>query len=90
MAILPPVVLSKQVGGPVYLLEWQQLEPDVWGASIAWVEWDGQQWRPRRVRVMAEDLTRIEGQNYKGVPRVKLAEMLRDQERRRRQGQGPA
>jgi hypothetical protein len=67
----------------VYLLEWQQVDAGHWGAEVAWWEWDGQQWKPRRAHVMGEDLAPIEGQNYKGVPRVRLAEMLRRDQRRR-------
>jgi hypothetical protein len=84
VAVIPPIVQSHQVGGSVYLLEWQQLNDGAWGAEVAWWEWDGQRWVGRRAHVMADDLTRIEGQNYGSVPRIKLAEMLRRDERRRK------
>jgi hypothetical protein len=83
--VIPPIVLSRQVGGAAYLLEWQQLDEGSWGAEIAWLEWDGKQWRGRRAHVMADDLTTVEGQVYRGVPRVKRAEMLRRDQRRRDQ-----
>jgi hypothetical protein len=78
MAIVPPIVTSKTAGGPAYLLEWHELpatngQSAAWGAEIAWMQWDAQRgWVGRRAKVMAEDLTEVEGQNYKGVPRHQL------------------
>lgn len=69
MAFLAPVVFSRTAGGAAYLLEWQQLPEGSWAAEIAWMEWSGLMWRGRRRRVMAEDLTPIEGQDYSRVPR---------------------
>ena len=70
---IPPVVLCRTAGGVAYLLGWQQLPDGTWGAEVAWMEWDGLGWRGRRERVTADDIDRIEGQDYSGVPRREKA-----------------
>lgn len=55
--------------GVAYLLEWVQFPEGGWGAEIAWIGWNGLAWEGRRRKVTAEDLTRIEGQDYNRVPR---------------------
>ncbi|TDB88331.1 hypothetical protein E1264_11640 [Actinomadura sp. KC216] len=69
MAVLAPVVFSRAAGGAVYLLEWVQFPEGGWGAEIAFMAWNGLKWEGRRRRVTADDLTRIEGQDYTRVPR---------------------
>lgn len=69
MPVLAPVVFSATAGGAVFLLEWVQFAEGGWGAEVAWMEWNGLAWQGRRKRVTADDLTRIEGQDYSRVPR---------------------
>lgn len=69
MPVIAPVVFSATAGGAVFLLEWQQLPEGSWGAEVAWMEWNGLAWQGKRRQVMADDLTRIEGQDYSRVPR---------------------
>jgi hypothetical protein len=77
MATVPPIVTSRTVGGPAYLLEWQELPNGEWGAEIAWLQWDRTQWAGRRANVLAADISRVDGQNYGAVPRIRAAEMAR-------------
>jgi hypothetical protein len=65
------------VGGIVYLLEWLELQPGSWSAQIAWMEWDGKDWRSQRTTVPAADIVRIEDQNYKAVPHFTYDDMQR-------------
>lgn len=74
---LPPIIHSLTAGGPAYLLHWEELEPRVWGAEIAWVEWAGRDWRPRRLAVRSEDLTELDDQDYRTVPRYRLRDRFR-------------
>lgn len=79
---VPPVVRSAKIGTVVYLLRWVWHGPQHWAAEIAWVEWDGKTWVANRANVPASDLTPVPGQNYKGVVKWKINEVLRDQRRR--------
>jgi hypothetical protein len=74
---IPPIIHSARADGSVYLLRWQELEPRVWCAEIAWVQRDTQGWHSQQATVMADDLTPIEGQNYKTVPRQVLRDRFR-------------
>lgn len=93
MRNIPPLVRSAQAGGIVYLLRWEWEGPQRWTADIAWVEWGGTGWKPFRARVPASDLAPLPGQNYRGVPRIKTVERLRDERlkaSRDANGRGPA
>jgi hypothetical protein len=74
---IPPIIHSARADGSVYLLRWHELEPRVWCAEIAWVQRDMQGWHSQQATVMADDLTPIEGQNYKTVPRQVLRDRFR-------------
>ncbi|MGI8333508.1 hypothetical protein ACRYCC_26445 [Actinomadura scrupuli] len=77
MPIVPPIVRSGRAGGgAAYLLAWYELEPGQWGAEIAWMEWDGRDWRGRRAKVVAEAIEQVEGENYGSVPKYKLNQWL--------------
>ncbi|MQY08746.1 hypothetical protein [Actinomadura macrotermitis] len=64
---------SAAAGGPAYLLAWERLPGGAWGARIAWIEVgdDAGDGRVTQVvtQVSAEDITRLDGQDYSGVPR---------------------
>lgn len=79
MPDVPPVVRSAKIGTVVYLLRWVWHGQRRWEAEIAWVEWDGKTWVANRATVPASDVTRLQGQNYKSVPKWKIAEVLREQ-----------
>lgn len=59
------------VGGPVYLLAWQQREDD-WWAWAFWVEQQGGEEIPayRREWVPGRYLQRMYGQDYSGIPQI--------------------
>ena len=77
MAVMPPVALSAHVGGIVYVLEHLELAPGEWSAKIRWTEWDGKDWVTKTDTVPRDELTRIEGQNYLGVPEWPYSQVRR-------------
>jgi hypothetical protein len=63
------MVHSRTANGPVYLLAWERSPDGVWEADIAWIEIQDDDRQGRTARVAAEDITKIDGQDYSGVPR---------------------
>jgi hypothetical protein len=82
MPIVPPIVTSDRAGSCAYLLAWYELEPGQWGAEIAWMEWDGHDWRGRRAKVVSQAIEKVEGQDYGRVPKRKISEWLHQGQRR--------
>lgn len=77
MSPVPPLIHSTTADGPAYLLHWEEREPSVWAAEIAWVERSGPDWETRRAVVEAGELTEIDGQDYRLVPRFRLRDRFR-------------
>jgi hypothetical protein len=69
MPHVPPMVHSRTANGSAYLLAWEKSPDGEWEADIAWIEVEGESRQGRTARVAAEDITRIEGQDYSAVPR---------------------
>ncbi|MFC6883595.1 MULTISPECIES: hypothetical protein [Actinomadura] len=69
MPAVPPIVESATAGGPAYLIAWERLPDRSWGAHIAWVVLEGEAWKVKSARVLAEDVRQVEGQRYRTVPR---------------------
>ncbi|GLW65551.1 hypothetical protein Arub01_37950 [Actinomadura rubrobrunea] len=69
MAHVPPLVHSATAAGPAYLLAWERLPDGAWGARIAWIEMEGESWRGRTAHVTADDIAKLDGQDYSAVPR---------------------
>lgn len=84
-AVIPPIVHLQRIDGPAYLLEWQETVPGRWDALVAWMEWDGRQWVGRRTVVPKGEVTRVEGQVYEGVPRMRVNDLRMREERQGRQ-----
>ncbi|MFC9976978.1 hypothetical protein ACFVH6_39365 [Spirillospora sp. NPDC127200] len=66
------MIESATAKGPAYLLAWEKLPDGAWGARIAWIEID--ETAPDRTihvtdHVAAGDITKLDGQEYSGVPR---------------------
>jgi hypothetical protein len=72
MPRVPPIVHAALAGGPAYLLSWEHMPDGAWGAHIAWVELEGEAWKVRSGRVMADGVQQIAGQDYRNVPRRKI------------------
>lgn len=77
MSSVPPLIHYAALQGPAYLLRWEENEPRVWEAEIAWVERAGLDWKARRARVPSGELTEIAGQDYRLVPRYRLRDRFR-------------
>ncbi|WUI04016.1 hypothetical protein OHR68_20210 [Spirillospora sp. NBC_00431] len=69
MGVPAHVVFSRTAGGAVYLLEWVQLPDETWGAEVAFTQWNWADVEGKRLKVVADDLRPIEGQDYTRVPR---------------------
>ncbi|NEA23812.1 hypothetical protein [Actinomadura bangladeshensis] len=69
---IPPVVTYRAIGGPAYLLAWEQHPDRTWWARLLWLEIrrDGQV--GRHARVAAGEVAPIAGQDYRSVPRERL------------------
>ncbi|WP_103938379.1 hypothetical protein [Thermomonospora echinospora] len=63
------MVHSTTANGPVYLLAWERSPDGAWEADIAWIEVHEEGRQGRTARVAADDITKIEGQDYSDVPR---------------------
>jgi hypothetical protein len=72
MPIVPPMVTSRlaDAEGPAYLLAWVRIPDGTWGAQIAWVSIESSDgaWVVRSQTVMADVITRMDGQDYSRVP----------------------
>lgn len=77
MSYTPPVIASMAAGGPAYLVQWDEIEPRTWCAVIVWLERAETGWRTRRATVEPHDLTEIQGQDYRTVPRYRLRDRFR-------------
>ncbi|ACY96555.1 MULTISPECIES: hypothetical protein [Thermomonospora] len=69
MPHVPPIVHSRTANGPAYLLAWIRSPEGAWEADIAWLEVEGESRQGRTAHVPAEDITKIDGQDYSRVPR---------------------
>jgi hypothetical protein len=71
-AVVPPLVRSHlaDAEGLAYLIARIRIPDGTWGAQIAWVSVASGRgdWVLRSQTVMASVVTRIEGQDYSGVP----------------------
>jgi hypothetical protein len=72
MPRVPPIVHATLAGGPAYLLSWEHMPDGAWGAHIAWVELEGEAWKVRSGRVMADGVRQLAGQDYSDVPRRRI------------------
>ncbi|HEY8481372.1 MAG TPA: hypothetical protein VIL71_16235 [Spirillospora sp.] len=68
---IPPVVTYRGIGGPAYLLAWEQDRHRAWWARVLWLEVREDGHVGRHARVPAEDVAPVPGQVYDTVPRLR-------------------
>ena len=64
-----PVVRIKTTGRYVFLLEWARDKRGAWRGRVAWLARNPAMWRGVDVWMMASDLERVEGQDYRRIPK---------------------
>ena len=66
---LAPVVRIKRTGRCVFFLAWERDKNGRWRGHVAWLARANVAWRGVDVWMPADDLERVEGENYRRVPR---------------------
>lgn len=66
---IAPAVRIRRTGQIVLLLEWERDRHGRWKGHVAWLTRPQVAWRGVDVWLPAEDLERIDGQDYRRVPR---------------------
>ncbi|MDN3356099.1 hypothetical protein [Actinomadura sp. DC4] len=66
---IAPAVRIRRTGQIVLLLEWERNDRGLWRGHVAWLSRPQVAWRGVDVWMPAEDLERIEGQDYRRVPK---------------------
>ncbi|WP_173100403.1 hypothetical protein [Actinomadura verrucosospora] len=74
---VPPAVTYRAIGGPAFLLAWEQHPDRSWWARILWVELGRESCTGRHARVAGDEVAPIAGQDYRTVPRHRVTRRTR-------------
>lgn len=66
---LAPGVRVKRGGRLVFLLAWKRDKYGRWWGHVAWLAREQVTWRGVDVWMLADDLERVDGEDYRRVPR---------------------
>ena len=68
--VYAPVVRIKATGRHVLLVAWHRDKHGVWHGRVAWLARQGVLWYGADAWMPAKDLERVEGEDYRAVPRT--------------------